>query len=86
MNEAQKFLINECLDDLVLSSAGKLPNACASDAMMKFLQLNYAPNYAKECSAKRDHYQSACDHDWEDIGSGKQQCTYPLCQKMKPNA
>ena len=24
-----------------------------------------------------------CDHDFEDIGNGQQQCTYPECQKIK---
>lgn len=24
-----------------------------------------------------------CDHDWEDIGVGKQQCTYPDCQVVR---
>jgi hypothetical protein len=23
---------------------------------------------------------SLCDHDWEDIGEGLKQCTYPECQ------
>jgi len=24
-----------------------------------------------------------CDHDWEDIGMGRKQCTYPACQKVE---
>jgi|AZII01.1.fsa_nt_gi hypothetical protein len=27
--------------------------------------------------------QDKCDHDWEDIGNGKKQCTYEECQKIK---
>ena len=26
---------------------------------------------------------STCDHDWEDIGGGKNQCTYTDCQIVK---
>ena len=29
------------------------------------------------------HHQSNCDHDWEDIGNGKQQCNYPECQLVR---
>ncbi|MCK4842773.1 MAG: hypothetical protein KAT04_12975 [Methylococcales bacterium] len=36
MNEAQKFLIDEKLGDLVLTNTGKLPNIYASDALIKF--------------------------------------------------
>lgn len=27
--------------------------------------------------------QEACDHDWEDIGNGRNQCTYPDCQLVE---
>lgn len=27
---------------------------------------------------------STCDHDWEDIGGGKKQCTYTDCQIVAP--
>ena len=27
--------------------------------------------------------QMWCDHDWENIGDGKKQCTYSQCQKIE---
>jgi len=27
--------------------------------------------------------QDICDHDFEDIGGGKEQCTYPECQIIR---
>lgn len=27
--------------------------------------------------------QDCCDHDWDDIGNGKEQCTYLECQKIR---
>ena len=37
-----------------------------------------------ECRAwEKELDEDLCDHDWEDMGNGEKQCTYPECQKVR---
>ena len=33
--------------------------------------------------AEKEQAQYSCDHDWDDIRNGKEQCTYLECQKIR---